>query len=275
MATDLPAGSNRPPAPPTTAHKLIGTLNVLFASALMLCGACSGVGLIMQVAMAPMSEEVQKNMQEAMQAQQKQELQKKIDDLKAREDAAPTDEEKSKLAAERQALELQPPLELPMADMMGVYRDPIFIGYLAADFTTAVVLNLLLLASGIGLLAAKAWGRKLGVWVAALKILRLVAVYGFALIFVVPVFSQKMGAMMDKFMAQAQQRQQQNQPGAPPMPPMGKTVGTVYGMLLSAGAVVMMLFGAIYPIVMLWVLTRPKVKAACGEPVLLHAAESP
>jgi hypothetical protein len=272
MVSDLSSDRNAPRAPPTTARKLIGTLNVLFASVMMLCGACSGVGLLMQVAMAPLSEGVQQQMQEAMAAQSKVEQQKIIDDLQSQEDAATSDEEKAALAARRQALEQQPPAELPMADMMGAYRDPAFLGYLITDFATGLLLNVLLFASGIGLLAAKAWGRKLGVWVAALKIVRLVAVYGFAVTFVVPVFSQKMGDMMDKMMAQAQQRQQQKQPGAPPMPPMGKTVGTFYGIALTSGAVLMILFGAIYPIIMLWVLTRPKVKVACGESVAVPMA---
>jgi hypothetical protein len=106
--------------------------------------------------------------------------------------------------------------------------------------------------------------RRLGVWVAALKILRLVAVYGFALIFVIPVFSQKMGEMMEQMTAQMQQKAQQ--PGGAPMPDMAQTLATFYGIAMSSGALSMILFGAIYPAIMLWVLTRPKVKLACGEP---------
>ena len=207
-----------------------------------------------------------------LEAQQQQERQKRLDELTAQEASATSDEEKAELAAKRQKIENQPVVDLDMADMMAAYRDPKLIGYLVTDFVSGLGLNILLLASGIGLLAAKSWGRRLGVWVAALKIVRLVAVYGFVLIFVVPVFSAKMGDMMEKVMAQAQQRQQQNQPGAPAMPPMGKTVGMVYGMMMSAMAVLMILFGSIYPAVMLWVLTRPKVKLACGESVLPEAS---
>ena len=64
MANDPSAGAAPRPTPPTTAHKLIGTLNVLFACVMGLCGVCSGAGLLMQVAVAPMSEQVQQNMQE-------------------------------------------------------------------------------------------------------------------------------------------------------------------------------------------------------------------
>jgi hypothetical protein len=249
---------------------LIGTLNVLFASVMMLCGACSGASMIMQVAMAPLTEGYQKAMQETMTEQAKKERQARIDALQAQEDAATTEEEKAQFAAQRQTLEQRPAPEIPMLDMMAAYRGPQIVGYLVADFASGLVFNALLFASGIGLLAAKSWGRKLGVWVAALKIVRLVAVYGFAIIFVVPVFSQKMGEAMEKMTTQIPQK-----PGGPPMPPMGQTIATVYGIGLSSGAVAMIIFGAIYPIIMLWVLTRPKVKVACGERAALHPADSP
>ena len=58
------------------------------------------------------------------------------------------------------------------------------------------------------------------------------------------------------------------------MPPAGQTIATAYGIALTSSAVLMILFGAIYPAIMLWVLTRPKVKAACGEALAPRPAES-
>jgi len=270
MASDLSSGRQPSHEPPTSAHKMIGTLNVLFAGLMLLCGACSGVSALMQVAMAPLSEGYQKTMQETINAQAQKEQDKKIDALKEQEAAAATDEEKAELAAKRQALENRPPPEIPMADLMSAYRDPRLVGYVIGDIATGMLLNIFLFASGIGLLAARAWARKLGVWVAALKIVRLVAVYGFAIVVVVPTFSEKMGEMMEKMTTQMPQ-----QPGAPPMPQMGQTVATFYGIALSSMAVLMILFGSIYPIIMLWVLTRPKVKMACGEAATVPPAERP
>ncbi len=63
-----------------------------------------------------------------------------------------------------------------------------------------LVLNLALLASGIGLLASRSWGRKTGVWVSVLKIVRLVAVYGFAISVVAPVFAQRMSQALGKML---------------------------------------------------------------------------
>ena len=271
MASEPSSGAYPPGQPPTSAHKMIGTLNVLFAGLMLLCGACSGVSALMQVAMAPMTEGYQKTMQETINAQAQKEQDKKIDALKEQEAAATTDEEKAELAAKRQALEDRPPPEIPMADMMAAYRDPRLIGYVIGDIASGLLLNIFLFISGIGLLAARAWARKMGLWVAALKIVRLVVVYGFAIAVVVPVFSEKMGEMMEKMTTQMQQQQPA---GAPPMPQIGQTLAAVYGIAMSAGAVLMILFGTVYPIIMLWVLTRPKVKAACGESVSVPPAES-
>ncbi|MBL9121991.1 MAG: hypothetical protein JNG90_00030, partial [Planctomycetaceae bacterium] len=104
--------------------------------------------------------------------------------------------------------------------------------------------------------------------VAGLKIARLVLVYGFAIAVVVPLFAAMMGEMMEKTMSSMPQRAG----GPPPAAQFGQGIAMFYGFALSAGAVLMVLVGMIYPLIMLWVLTRPKVKAACGDPT---AARSP
>lgn len=251
--------------PPTSAHKMIGTLNLIFASVLLLCGLCMGGSTLMQLAVAPMTQEA---MHQQLEAQAKLEQQNKIDAIKAQEAVAISDEEKEKLAAARQALETQDPAEAPLAEMMddmnSMYRNPTLIGYTVTDFATGLLLNILMFASGIGLLAAKSWGRKLGVGVAILKIARLLILYGFAIFFVVPVVSDKMGDMVGKAAEQAQ-KQQPQRPNQPPLPQMDKTIKTVYNVMGTTSAVLMIVFGVIYPIIMWRVLTRPKVKLACGE----------
>jgi hypothetical protein len=256
--------------PPTSAHKMIGTLNLVFAGLLLMCGACTGISFLLQVAMAPMTEGYQNAMQEAMSAQAEQEREQKIDSLKEQVEAATSDDDRARIEAEIDELQQQEPVEIPKFDMMAAYRDPQIIGFMWTDLITALVLNILLFVSGLGLLAAKAWARKLAIWTAALKIVRLVTLYGYSIAVVVPIYAQKMSQMMEQMTASMPKR-----PGAPAMPPMGQTLGTFYGVAMSAGAVLMILVGVIYPIVVLWVLTRPKVKAACGETSALRPAESP
>lgn len=252
---------------PVAAHKLLGNLNIVFASILLLCGACSGASAILQIAMAPMSAGYQKAMQEAMHAQVLQEHQQKIDSLQKLEDAETDPLIKAQFTVQRQTLEQTPPPVVDFPDMTKLYQDAYLVAFMAADFSTGLVLNGMLLASGIGLLAAKRWGRRLGLWVASLKIARLVALYGFAIAVVIPGIAKAMGEMVEAMM-----KQTPRPPGQPPLPPMGQTFAMVYGVGLSAGAILMILCGAIYPAVMLWVLTRPGVKTACGDS--LSAAEA-
>lgn len=254
------------PSQGSTAPKTFGTLNLVFASVMLLCGVCSGASTLMQVVTAPIAEQAQKRMQEGLAAQQKLDHQKRIDELQAQEDAATNEEDKAQLAAKRQALEQNPPEEVPFADMMNVYREPRLVAFLATEFSTGLLLNIAMFVSGLGLLGYKAWGRQLAVWVAALKIIRLLLVYGFFIFFVVPRIAETMGNTVGKIAEQAQN--QQLGPNQPNLPAMDKTLVTVYNVMLTTFAAMMIIFGSIYPIIMLIVLTRPGVKLACGEEVV-------
>jgi hypothetical protein len=267
MDTEFSSIPRTPVEPPTTAPRVIGTLNLVFSGLLLMCGACTGINFLVQAAMAPMVDGMQENAQEMMSAQAKKAREEKLAELKEQAQAATTEEERAEIETQIEEQELEEPVKMPKMDMLAVYRDPQIIGYMWTDLISMVVLNVLLFASGLGLLAAKAWARKLAIWTAALKIVRLIAVYGFFIAVVVPIYARLMGKMMED-MANMPRR-----PGAPAMPPMGQTVGTIYGVAMSVGAVLMILAGIVYPIIVLWVLTRPKVKAACGEPSALRPVE--
>lgn len=254
----------------TSAHKVIGILNVLFSSVMLLCGTCGGISAVTQIATAPMQKQMQEQQFKALAAEQRQKREEEIEDLKSQEAAAATPAEKAAFEARRKVLEQQPDFDdQAFKDFFGIYQNSKFIGYLIADFSTGLLLNVLLFAAGIGLIMSRSWARRLSVIVAALKIVRLVLVYGFFAIFVLPAFSQQMGKAMDQMAGQARQ----NQPAGPQIPKMGTTIATVYGVMGSTYAVVMMIFGSIYPIIILIVLTRPAVKAACGEAVSVPLVE--
>ena len=56
----------------------------------------------------------------------------------------------------------------------------------------------------------------------------------------------------------------QNMPaGAGPQQPAGGQIGAVYGTMLTAWAVFLLVGGSIYPIVQIWLLRAEGVKAAC------------
>ncbi len=260
MSNQLTSTGNSPVSgpPPTTAHKTIGTLNIVFAGLLLLCGLCSGVQMGSQLVLAPFMQNVQQ--QVAVQAEK--ERQKKIETLEKQEAAAKTDQEREKIQEKRKALDDQPdPPEF--ADMFSWANDARIMGYAGVDILSSLVLNVLMLIAGIGLLSSREWARKMGLWVAGIKVLRLVVLYSFAIVVVVPVYAQKMGEMFEKM----EKMQAQMQPGraAPPMPPVAAQIATGYAIAMTGGAVLMIIGGSVYPIISLWVLRRQNVKAACGR----------
>ena len=95
--------------PNTTTPRVIGTLNIIFAVGLLLCGACYGLQVILQSAMAPLMAANQQQMQATLEAQRQAQLQQ----LREQEKAAKTDKEKAELQAEQQVLQARPLPKMP------------------------------------------------------------------------------------------------------------------------------------------------------------------
>ena len=243
--------------PKTTIPKTIGTLNIVFGSLLMLGAICSGLGLAMQSAMGPMMAAQQQQFQQMQEADRAQKLQ----ELHDREKAAADENEKAAIQAQQKALKAMPVSKVP--DMAKFAQDAdLQTGYIIADVVTGLLLNILLIVSGIGLLSFKEWGRRLGLWVAAAKIIRLVALYGYFIVVVVPNVTKALTTMFKDMFEEAAKAAPPGQrvPGAAEMEQMGTGMGIFY----TAFAVGMMILGVIYPIIVLILLSRSRVKAACA-----------
>jgi hypothetical protein len=241
-------------ADPGTA-KTIGVLNMVFGVCLILCVGCYGASVLMQSLMAPAMAAQQEQMQLAMKANREQQLVQ----IKQQESAA-KGEEKARLQAQRKALESQVEPKMPDFSHMYGLDDPLVQGYYLTDVATGFALNVALLVSGIGLINLKEWGRRLALWVAGLKIARLVALYGFYLVVIVPIILQRMTTGFQELGRAAQQ----GAGGAGPPATFGATFGTV----MAAAAAMMVVLGVIYPIIVLILLSRRGVKAACAPAVL-------
>jgi hypothetical protein len=63
------------------------------------------------------------------------------------------------------------------------------------EFLSGILLNELMLASGIGLVQFRPWGRSLEIWTAGAKVVRLLIVYLDAALVIVPIVSEKLGKM--------------------------------------------------------------------------------
>ena len=74
-----------------------------------------------------------------------------------------------------------------MGDAMGMAQDPRIVRYTYVEGIAGIILNVLMVISGVALLRMADWGRRLALGVAWLKILRWVAIMVFTLVVIVPI----------------------------------------------------------------------------------------
>ena len=257
-----PSGAPSPsPEPPKTSiPTTIGILNIIFGSLMMLCILCSSMYLAVMGAIgAPINAIQQQQFQQALQTERLQKLQR----LREQEQAAKDEKEKADLKAKQKALEEQPLPKMP--DFTKFMREQSFVSFMIADYVSGLILNLAMVISGIGLLRRKEWGRVSGIWVAILKIVRLIVLYTIYALVVVPEMARGFTAtFQEMFDDMAKAAPGQKVPGPDELAQMG----TFLGIIWTASAIGMMIFGAIYPIVVWILLTRPRVKTACAWTVV-------
>ena len=212
-AVPSPAGLE----PPTTAHKTIGILNILFGTVLLLTGGVLRSQCLFAVCACPRSGGHAKagpgNDEGSGGAAEERDR-----EVDGAGDGGDDGRREGRYQIRREALEAQPTATIPVVDYSSTMRDPRILGYGLVDVATGLVLNFVMLIAGIGLLRSRSWARKTGIWVAALKLLRLVVVYGYAIAVVGPVYSEKMSAMMEQMAAQMPQKG-----GGPP--PQSSAIG--------------------------------------------------
>jgi hypothetical protein len=239
--------------------KVLGILNIVFGSVLILFGLCMGLYFAMLPAMSRAMTQMQQKAEADVQAKNAAEL-KTIGEA---EKAAKTEEEKEALADQRKAIEARPKITIPMGMDFGKlgFDDPKFQAYYWTELSSALILNILMIVAGIALVQRKMWGLSLGLWTAAAKIVRLVLVYSYFGLVLVPPFAQKSGELAGEMMIQQQQAM-----GRPAPPGFDtKFMVKIYTIMYSVTAVVMIGVGSIYPAISIWLLTRPGARAACDE----------
>ena len=92
-----------------------------------------------------------------------------------------------------------------MTDMMGwnIMSDMRLAIYYFAEVTAGMVLNVLMVISGVGLLGLAEWGRRLAIGVAWLKIVRWVAMVVVTMVVIVPITTEKTTKGLQQIQAQA------------------------------------------------------------------------
>ncbi|GAC1468298.1 MAG: hypothetical protein NVSMB9_10820 [Isosphaeraceae bacterium] len=239
--------------------RLLGIFNVVFASELLLCGVCMG-GYVVTL---PLWARVFSQFQARAEQQGDQARKAALDGLAQQEKAATTPEARAEFAARRRDIENRP--RMNMAGVMDLSKmgldDPKLIRWSWFEVLSGLFLNTLMLTSGIGLLSWRPWARSLGVWTAVLKILRLGLAYGYYIVEIVPSFSERMGKAVGEMMVVQQGAIGRIGPGATPPTDVFVKIYTVTYSAMGLGFAVLAM---IYPLILLWFLTRPGVKLACS-----------
>jgi hypothetical protein len=234
--------------------RTIGTLNIIFGAIMLACGACGTLNLILQPVMRPMFQAQNRVAMQQFQAEREE----RIDRLRQEEKEAKTPAEKAEIQARRKAEEARPLPKVP--DPTKFFQAGHFLAYGIADALVGIVLNLALLIAGIGLVRLRTWGRVMSIWVAALKIFCLTGLLVWFLIWVLPAIVEKASEMFTDMGA-----------GGPPgaLTPVRTAMAYAWGI----GFVLAYIVSLIYPIVILAILTRRSVIAACTEPAVWEIEE--
>jgi hypothetical protein len=236
--------------------RTFGVLNIIFGAIMLLVGV--GYGLF--YFWAPTLTNQMKVQFEHLQAKQNADRESDIAKLKAEEAAAKTEAEKQAAKNARAALEITVTPDIDFGDIAGwnVFTDRRLAVYYITEVATGILLNVLMIISGIGLVALAEWARKLALGVAWLKIVRWVGIVVATLVLIIPISSERMQAVFTKMQAQTQAK---GGAAAPPIPTteMAKMTAIFGGVSSIVGAVL----AAIYPALVIAFLTRPRARAAC------------
>jgi hypothetical protein len=119
-----------------------------------------------------------------------------------------------------------------------------------------ILLNALLIASGVGLVALRGWGRRLALYVAGLKVAKLVALTLVGVFLAVPlqvVQTRQTWARMEA----------RNRRAAPAVAGMGIQMAQIAAVSATVTVVALGAAGLVYPALSLWLLNKRSVRAAC------------
>ena len=245
-----------PVQPNFTIPKVLGILNIAFGALLLMWGLWSLVQLAITPWMTSIIGAQQQKAQVVIEAGQDAQLEA----LREAEAAAETEEEKEQIRAQRKMLEQAPQVTMNVPDVSKMLptTNPRVFRWTIANTATGLLLNLLLVIAGIGLLMRRSWGRTLTLWLAGLKIIRLLIGQTYWAIVCVPIIAKQMSVVIESMTVGVQGA------GATPVPT--PQFGIMYTVMYTAQAVFMVVLGSIYPVICLWLLNKRSAKAVFNQP---------
>jgi hypothetical protein len=250
--------SQQPPkwvVPSPQIPRTFGSLNIVFGAIMLLVG----LGYAFWYFYAPTFSTQMQAQIEQQQAKRKAERAAELAKLKREEAAAKTEEEKKAAKEAREAFESVAEADVvDITDLTGVnvLTDRRVATFYWAEVSSGVLLNLLMIISGVGLVMLTEWGRKLALGVCCLKIVRWIFVLVATLVMVIPITSERMQGVFTKIQVQAKAG------GAVPMAADMIKITAIAGGVMS---VVTAILGSIYPAIALVFLSLARSRAACLE----------
>jgi hypothetical protein len=242
--------------PNPQAPKTLGILSIIFGSVLLLFGTCQGFMIIFGPTFGRLMDTSLKDTQAQIDAERQSELNR----LKSRELAAESPEEKARIQSERQALEARPKVRIQttsVAQSFDQFRDPVFMAYTWASTSTGLLLDVFMIVTGIGLLRLRPWGRTGSLWMAGLRIARVLFFSTISMLVIVP---RTIELQRKQFQEIENQMKAQGQ--APPPGLRMSEFSKISAAATYGGIIAYVVFAPIYPIILLVALNRPRVKAA-------------
>jgi hypothetical protein len=234
-------------APNHRIPRVIGILNIVFAANLMVCGLCSGFYVALMPRYLKAVEAMQANAQPGTA-------------VPAKDASATPGGPAGPKGPMVQPVQNTIVMNGPELQSMG-FTDPRLRAFCWVESLSGIALNLIMLAAGIGLVSRRRWAPGLGVATAGAKVVRLVALYSFFALAIVPDFARAQARIFLEVIQKQQAQQGGTMPAAFTFEMLTKTNMIMY----TVPAVGMILFGSIYPLVSIWLLTRPGVRAACAD----------
>jgi hypothetical protein len=233
----------------------LGLMNLIFGGILLLFGA----GQAALTYYGPKwFEGFEDQIQEQFKAQNA-EREAKIAELTEKLKAAKTEDEKKDFETQLVSLQKKPQLDPKLfEEAKGLQTDSRIVAYTYTEMATGVILNILMIVSGVGLLMLAEWARRLAVAVAWLKILRWVTIVGATAFVILPITTAKMQPMLQRM--QVQVGGGPGGGGGTSVALMATQMQFVVGIVTTVASAVI---AAIYPVFLIWFLTRPNARAAC------------
>jgi hypothetical protein len=246
--------------------RTFGILNIVFGAIMLLVG----LGYAFWFFYAPTFTKQMQATVEQQQAKRKAERAAELAKFKREEAAAKTEEEKKAAKESREAYEAV--VEPDFGDIndltgMNVFTDRRLAAFYWTEVSSGILLNVLMVVSGIGLVMLAEWARKLALGVCCLKIVRWIFVAIATLVLVIPVTTERMQVVFNKMQAQTK---------AGGGVPMGGDMAKISAIAGGVTSVVTALLASIYPAIALGFLSLARSRAAClGAQKAKQAPEIP